>query len=179
MTGGVIGLVWAQSADGVIGSGGALPWRVPEDMAHFQRLTTGATVLMGRATWESLPPRYRPLPRRRNVVLSRDRAFAAEGAEVAHDLDAALDAALAHGDVWVCGGGQVYRAALARADRLVVTDVDVHVEGDTTAPEVGPEWVLTASEPARGWATSAAGPRFRVRTLERAPLARPPAGPPA
>ncbi|WP_432496943.1 dihydrofolate reductase [Kineococcus gypseus] len=169
--GGVIGAVWAQSADGVIGAGGALPWRVPEDMAHFQRLTTGATVLMGRATWQSLPPRYRPLPRRRNVVLTRDPAFAAEGAEVAHDLDTALDEAAALGDVWVCGGGQVYRAAMARTERLVVTDVDVHVEGDTTAPEIGPGWVLTSQEPCTGWAVSSAGPRYRVRTLERAPLA--------
>ena len=164
----MLGLVWAQSADGVIGDGGTLPWRVPEDTAHFKALTTGTTVLMGRATWESLPPRFRPLPDRRNAVLTRDRAYRAPGAEVVHDLDAALDAALAAGDVWVAGGGQVYRAALARAQRLVVTDVDVRVQGDTTAPEVGPEWVLRAQEPARGWATSSAGPRFRIRTLERA-----------
>ncbi|WP_432489031.1 dihydrofolate reductase [Kineococcus sp. SYSU DK018] len=164
----MIGLVWAQSPDGVIGDGGRLPWRVPEDLAHFKRLTTGTTVLMGRATWESLPPRLRPLPERRNVVLTRDRSWTAEGAEVAHDLDAALDDALAAGDAWVAGGGQVYRAALARADRLVVTDVDVRVAGDTTAPEVGDGWVLVSQDPAHGWATSAVGPRFRVRTLERA-----------
>ncbi|WP_432506861.1 dihydrofolate reductase [Kineococcus arenarius] len=164
----MIGLVWAQSPDGVIGDGGRLPWRVPEDLAHFKRLTAGATVLMGRATWDSLPPRFRPLPGRRNVVLTRDRSWSAEGAEVAHDLDAALDDALDGGDVWVAGGGQVYRAALARADLLVVTDVDVRVPGDTTAPEVGDGWVLTSQEPADGWATSSAGPRFRIRTLRRA-----------
>ncbi|NAZ86554.1 dihydrofolate reductase [Kineococcus indalonis] len=164
----MIGLVWAQSADGVIGAGGTLPWRVPEDMAHFKALTLGATVLMGRATWESLPPRFRPLPDRRNLVLTRDRAYGAPGARVVHDLDAALDAAAAEGDVWVAGGGQVYRAALARAQRLVVTDVDVHVDGDTTAPGVGEGWVLRAREPASGWAVSTAGPRFRIRTLERA-----------
>ncbi|WP_432497874.1 dihydrofolate reductase [Kineococcus auxinigenes] len=161
-------MVWAQSPDGVIGDGGRLPWRVPEDLAHFKRLTAGAAVLMGRATWDSLPPRFRPLPGRRNVVLTRDRSWSAEGAEAAHDLDTALDDALDAGDVWVVGGGQVYRAALARADVLVVTDVDVRVAGDTTAPEVGDGWVLTAQEPADGWATSSAGPRFRIRTLRRA-----------
>ncbi|WP_432509434.1 dihydrofolate reductase [Kineococcus auxinigenes] len=164
----MIGMVWAQSPDGVIGDGGRLPWRVPEDLAHFKRLTAGAAVLMGRATWDSLPPRFRPLPGRRNVVLTRDRSWSAEGAEAAHDLDTALDDALDAGDVWVVGGGQVYRAALARADVLVVTDVDVRVAGDTTAPEVGDGWVLTAQEPADGWATSSAGPRFRIRTLRRA-----------
>ncbi|MEZ0166506.1 dihydrofolate reductase [Kineococcus sp. LSe6-4] len=157
----MIGLVWAQSADGVIGADGRIPWRVPEDLAHFSALTTGTTVVMGRATWESLPARFRPLPDRRNVVLSRTAGYDAPGAEVVTDLDVALAMGT---DVWVVGGQAVYAAALDRADVLVVTEVDVHVDGDTRAPAVGDPWrpVETGQ-----WRTSSAGPRFRVVTWRR------------
>ena len=130
----MIGLVWAQTPAGVIGDAGTIPWHVPEDLAHFREVTSGATVVMGRATWQSLPERFRPLPGRRNVVLSRDAAFEAPGATVRDDLDAALAAAP---DVWVIGGGAVYAATIGRADRLEVTVVDLEVPGDTTAPVVG------------------------------------------
>lgn len=157
----MIGLVWAQSRNGVIGADGRIPWRVPEDLAHFSALTAGSTVVMGRATWESLPARFRPLPGRRNLVLSRDPGYAAEGAEVVHDLPGALAGA---GDVWVIGGSAVYRAALEHADVLVVTEVDLVVEGDTRAPEVGPGWERVE---VGDWATSTGGPRFRIGTWRR------------
>lgn len=157
----MIGLVWAQSRNGVIGADGRIPWRIPEDLAHFSELTAGSTVVMGRATWESLPARFRPLPGRRNLVLSRDPGCTAEGAEVVHDLASAL---ASPGDVWVIGGSAVYRAALAHADVLVVTEVDLVVEGDTRAPEVGPEWRRTD---VGDWTTSARGPRFRIGTWRR------------
>jgi dihydrofolate reductase len=128
----VIGLVWAQSANGVIGRDGTLPWHLPEDMAHFRALTTGATVLMGRRTWESLPPRFRPLPGRRNLVLSRTPQ---EGAETFPDLAQAL--AGAPDDVWVIGGAAVYAAALPLADRIEVTEIRELFDGDTRAPDVG------------------------------------------
>ncbi|HOW96069.1 MAG TPA: dihydrofolate reductase, partial [Mycolicibacterium fallax] len=96
-----LSLIWAQSVSGVIGRDGDIPWQLPEDMAHFKELTLGHPVLMGRATWESLPPRFRPLPGRRNLVLTRDRAYRAEGAEVLTELPADLDG-------WVIGGAQVY-----------------------------------------------------------------------
>ncbi|MHA6630032.1 dihydrofolate reductase [Pseudonocardia sichuanensis] len=133
----MIGVEWAQSANGVIGRDGALPWHLPEDMKHFRTLTAGATVLMGRRTWESLPPRFRPLPGRRNLVLSRTPQPGAEeeGAEVFPDLPQAL--AAVSGDVWVMGGAAVYRAALPLADRIVVTEIREHFDGDTHAPEVG------------------------------------------
>ena len=162
----MIGLVWAQSANGVIGARGRIPWHVPEDLVNFSALTLGATVVMGRATWESLPPRYRPLPGRRNVVLSRERGYAAPGAEVTDDLAAALASAP---QVWVVGGQAVYQAALEHADRLVVTEVDLLVDGDTSAPVVGQGWRRAAVEPAQGWATSAEGPRYRTVTWERDP----------
>jgi dihydrofolate reductase len=153
----VIGLVWAQSRNGVIGRAGTLPWHLPEDLAHFRALTTGATVVMGRRTWESLPARFRPLPGRRNVVLTRDLSWSAGGAEVAHDLDEALT-----GDAWVIGGASVYRDAVQYADRVVRTEIDLDVpDGDAFAPELGPEWVPSDGD----WRTSSTGLRFRVVTL--------------
>jgi dihydrofolate reductase len=131
-------VVVAADASNGIGRGGALPWHLPGDLAHFRALT-GHTrgegrrnaVVMGRRTWESLPPRFRPLPGRLNVVVTRDAAFSAEGARHAHGLDEALAMAAAAPDVervFVIGGGELYRAALTHAKCG-----DVHltrVEGD-------------------------------------------------
>ena len=86
-----LGLVWAEAQGGVIGAEGGMPWHVPEDMAHFRRVTGTADVVMGRRTWESLPPRFRPLPGRRNIVVTRDAEWTAEGAERAGSLGDALD----------------------------------------------------------------------------------------
>lgn len=160
----MIGLVWAQTPDGVIGDAGTIPWHVPEDMAHFREVTAGATVVMGRATWESLPGRFRPLPGRRNVVLSRDPAFEASGATVVDDLDTALGSAP---DVWVIGGGAVYAATIGRADRLEVTVVDLDVDGDTRAPAVGPGWRLVAGGQDAPWLASRTGTRYRYDTWTR------------
>ncbi|CAO5191638.1 Dihydrofolate reductase [Frankia sp. AiPs1] len=150
----MIGLVWAQSANGVIGRDGALPWHLPEDMTHFRALTTGATVLMGRRTWESLPPRFRPLPGRRNLVLS---STPRPDVETFPDLSQALGAVA--GDLWVIGGGAVYRAALPFADRIVVTEIREHFDGDTHAPDVGrPPNSLGA------WQASTSGLHYRFLT---------------
>lgn len=160
----MIGLVWAQADGGVIGAGGGIPWDLPEDRKHFAAVTRGATVVMGRATWESLPERYRPLPGRRNVVLTRQHGWGSPGAEVA----ASLDEALAGGeDVWVIGGAQVYAAALERADVLEVTEVDLEVVGDTRAPAVGPGWLETERVPEQGWSTGTSGLRYRFVTCRR------------
>lgn len=160
-------LIWAQSADGIIGRDGGMPWHLPEDMARFRAHTSGATVVMGRATWESLPQRFRPLPDRRNVVLSRSPSYDAPGAVVAPSLAVAL--AAADGDVvWVIGGGAVYADALPRADRLFVTDVDGEFTGDVRAPALGAEWVEAARDPDDGWHTSSTGLRYRWRELVRA-----------
>jgi dihydrofolate reductase len=161
-----VNLIWAQSSNGVIGADGQLPWRIPEDLAHFRELTDGGTVVMGRATWESLPPRFRPLPGRRNVVLSRDSSYDAPGATVVTSLHDAL-AEVAAGDVWVGGGAAVYAAALEHAERLCITDVDLVVDGDVRAPEVPDEWVEVATDPANGWHTSGTGIRYRWRELTR------------
>jgi dihydrofolate reductase len=159
-----VGLVWAQAAGGVIGRDGELPWHLPEDAAHFRRLTTGSTVVMGRRTWDSLPDRFRPLPGRHNVVLTRDRAWTAPGAAVVHTLDEALRG----GQVWVIGGGQVYRDTIDRADELVVTEVDLQVDGDVVAPAVDAlVWTQVGADPASGWHTSSTGTRYRFLTYRR------------
>lgn len=163
----MLGLIWAQAHDRVIGAGGTMPWHLPEDLRHFRTTTSGATVIMGRATWDSLDPRYRPLPGRRNIVLSRRRDLAADGAERASGLDEALELA-ADGDVWVIGGGQVYAEALPRADVLVVTDIDLAVDGDTRAPAVDDRrWAVASADPDRGWHVSATGLRYRFTTFRR------------
>jgi len=165
--GGAVGLVWAQAHGGVIGAAGRLPWHLPEDLRLFRELTTGGTVVMGRRTWESLPERFRPLPGRRNVVLTTDRSWAAAGAERAGDVAEVL-ARRDDGDLWVIGGGLVYAAFLPHADRLVVTDVDTAVEGDTWAPELGPEWVRVSRAPEAGWTVSSTGLRYAVSEYGRA-----------
>lgn len=162
---GSVGLVWARSTDGVIGADGGIPWHVPEDLAHFRTVTGTGTVLMGRRTWQSLPERFRPLPGRRNLVLTRDPAFHAEGAEVVHDLDAAIgQAQSAGGPVWVIGGGAVYQDALARADRIAETIVDVVVAGDTRAPTIDDAWELVEDGP---WQESRTGTRYRFLEWRR------------
>jgi dihydrofolate reductase len=150
----VIGLVWARSANGVIGRDGTMPWHLPEDLKHFRTVTAGATVLMGRRTWESLPPRFRPLPGRRNLVLSRTPQ---EGAETFPGLPEALEAAT--GDVWVIGGAAVYRAALPLADRIVVTELRESFDGDTPAPEVD-----RPPDSVGAWQESSTGLHYRFLT---------------
>jgi dihydrofolate reductase len=159
-------MVWAQAEGGVIGAGGALPWHLPEDLRLFRALTLGSTVVMGRRTWESLPPRFRPLPGRRNVVLSSSlpEAAAGDGVPVARSVD---DVLALDGDLWVIGGGAVYGAFLPHAEEVVVTEVDAQLPGDTWAPALGPEWALAARVPATGWSDSTTGLRFRVSHWRR------------
>jgi dihydrofolate reductase len=131
-------LVAAMAHDRVIGDGLTMPWHIPEDMAHFRELTRGAPVVMGRRTWDSLPPRFRPLPGRRNVVVTRQPDWQAPGAEVAHSLPAALALATtpapAGGQVFVIGGAEIYAAALHLADAMELTEIDHPFEGGARFP---------------------------------------------
>lgn len=163
-----LGLIWAQTRNGVIGSGGAMPWHLPEDARHFRRLTTGSTVVMGRKTWESLPPRFRPLPDRRNLVVTRQTDWTAAGAEVFGSFEDALGAA--EGSTWVIGGGELYRATIGSADVLEVTEIDLEVAGDTRAPDIdSSRWHAQHLDrpqardrgPEGDWAVSAGGLRYR------------------
>jgi dihydrofolate reductase len=150
-------LIWAQAHHRVIGAGGDIPWHVPGEQAIFKERTRGATVVMGRATWDSLP--RRPLPGRRNVVLTRDASWTADGAEVLLSPDLIVD-----DDFWVIGGAAIYAMFLPVADHIVRTTIDLDVEGDTHAPELGPEWKVTAST---GWITAVNGIRYVVEDLSR------------
>jgi dihydrofolate reductase len=133
-----VALVAAVARGGVIGQGDTLPWHIPEDMAHFRELTRGAPVVMGRRTWDSLPARFRPLPGRRNIVVTRQTAWRAPGAEVAHSVQQALDIAAAPapagGRVFVIGGAEIYAAALPWADELELTEIDHDFPGDARFP---------------------------------------------
>ncbi len=139
-----ISLVVAASINNVIGSDGGLPWHLPDDLRHFKRLTTGKPVVMGRRTFESIG---RPLPDRRNIVMTRDPDYAAAGCEVVSSVSEALDLVGHAEEVMVIGGGQVYRDFLARADRIYLTRVRANVEGDTYFPEIDAAgWQLVSSE---------------------------------
>ena len=158
----LVGLVWAQSTSGVIGRGGDIPWRVPEDLIRFKQVTMGHTVVMGRRTWDSLAARVRPLPGRRNVVLTRQTGFVADGATVVRSLDEALT----DPDTWVVGGEQIYTLAMPRASRCEVTEVDVDLprdDGDVVAPVLDETWVGTTGE----WETSRTGLRYRFHSYLR------------
>lgn len=160
-----LGMIWAQSRDGVIGVDGGLPWHLPEDLAHFRRLTDGAMVIMGRTTWDSLPQQYRPLPGRVSVVLSRTPGLRLAGASVLPSVADVLDLVeRADRPVWVIGGGQVYAAFADHADRVELTEVDVVLAAGTRAPSL-PGWRLVAADPESGWATSTTGLRYRFAAL--------------
>ena len=162
-----VGLIWAEAHDGVIGAQGGMPWHVPEDLAHFKATTLGAPVVMGRRTWESFPARFRPLPGRRNIVVTRQEDWVDAGAERAASLEAALALADADGPewIWVIGGGQLYREAMPYADRLEVTELDLDVAGDTRAPDRS-GWMPAAGGQGE-WATSSSGIPYRFLSLVR------------
>ena len=139
-------LIFARAANGVIGKHNTLPWHLPEDMAHFKQTTLGCPVIMGRKTWDSLPPRFRPLPGRLNVVVTRQSDWQAEGALRAHSLPEACTLCPESSDAWVIGGAELYAQALPLASSAVVTEIDAPFEGDAFAPQFGPEWTETARE---------------------------------
>ncbi len=139
-------LIFARSANGVIGRDNALPWHLPEDLAHLKRTTLGHPVIMGRKTWDSLPRKFRPLPGRRNVVVTRQADWQAEGAQRAASVADAITLCGDAPDAWVLGGAEIYRTALPLATTLVVTEIDAIFEGDAHAPELGPEWTEAARE---------------------------------
>ena len=164
-----LGLIWAEAHGGVIGASGAMPWHVPEDLAHFKEVTTGSPVVMGRKTWQSLPERFRPLPGRENIVVTRDPAWAAEGALRAASVDEALAQAAASDPdwIWVIGGAEVFAHVIDRAHRLEVTELDLDVPGDTYAPSIDLTWRLAGEQPAAGALASRSGMGYRFRTYER------------
>lgn len=156
-------LVAAVARNGVIGRDGGLPWRLPEDLTRFRSLTLGRTVVMGRRTWDSLPDRFRPLPGRRNIVVTRRTDWAAEGAERAGSLADALT--LARGDeVVVIGGAELYATSLPLVETLELTEIDADVDGDVRFPD----WDRAAfREVAREERVAEDGTRFAFVTYRR------------
>lgn len=124
-------LIVARARNGVIGKNNAMPWKIPGEQAYFKRVTMGHPIIMGRKTWESIG---RPLPGRRNMVVTRNSSYLAPGAEVVSDLDAALARCNEAEEAFVIGGAELYKAALPRADRLLITEIDHDFEGDTYWP---------------------------------------------
>lgn len=157
-----VGLIWAQSTSGVIGRGGGIPWRLPEDQARFKDITMGRTVVMGRLTWESLPEKVRPLPGRKNVVLTRQADYMADGAHVVPTLQDALTEDI----TWVIGGEQLYTLARPIATRCEVTEVELDLprdDGDAVAPVLDESWIGAEGD----WLTSSSGLRYRFFSYVR------------
>lgn len=157
-----VGLIWAQSTSGIIGRDGGIPWRLPEDLARFKDLTMGHTVVMGRRTWESLPASVRPLPGRKNVVLTRQADYMADGATVLGALDEVRT-----DDAWVIGGAEIYHLALPLATHCEVTEVEIDLrpeDDDALAPLLDESWVGTSGD----WQTSTSGLRYRFHRYLRA-----------
>ena len=143
-----VSIVAAIARNGVIGRDNAIPWRIPADVERFKALTTGHAVVMGRRTWDSLPTRFRPLPGRRNVVVTRDPGWSEAGAERAGSLEEALGLLEDAEHVFVIGGAEIYAAALPIADELRLTEIDAEVEGDTFFPSFDrSEYAEAAREP--------------------------------
>ena len=156
-------LIFARAANGVIGHNNTLPWHLPEDLAHFKRTTLGCPVIMGRKTWDSLPPKFRPLPGRLNVVVTRQPGWRTDGALTAHSLIEACALCPPGSDAWVIGGAEVYAQALPLASSAVVTEIDTDFEGDAFAPVFGPQWHEVSREPH----VAASGQRFSFVTYKQ------------
>ena len=133
-------LIYARARNGVIGKDNQMPWHLPEDLAHFKRVTLGQPVIMGRKTWDSLPPKFRPLPGRLNIVVTRQPDWQAEGALRAGSIDEAMALCPADAQAWVIGGAEIYAQAAPRASTAVVTEIDQDFEGDAFAPTLGAGW---------------------------------------
>lgn len=133
-------LIYARARNGVIGKDNQMPWHLPEDLAHFKRVTLGQPVIMGRKTWDSLSARFRPLPGRLNIVVTRQADWQAEGAQRAGTIEEALHLCGDAPDAWIMGGAEIYRQAAPLASTAVVTEIDADFEGDAFAPELGASW---------------------------------------
>ena len=159
----VLTLIAAVAGNGVIGLDNRLPWHLPADLRHFKALTTGSTVIMGRKTWESLPAKFRPLPDRHNIVVTRNAGYQAGGAAVVTSLPAAVARAQSD-EAFVIGGAELYAAAMPLADRLQLTEIDATFDGDTHFPAIDRrEWCETAREAHR----DETGPGYAFVTYER------------
>jgi dihydrofolate reductase len=162
-----VNLIYARARNGVIGRDNTLPWHLPEDLAHFKDATAGSPVIMGRKTWDSLPVKFRPLPGRTNLVVTRQTGWRSDGALTASGVEHALRLCAAFSpapaEIWIIGGAQLYASALPVAQRAVVTELEQDVEGDTFAPLLDAQWHETSREEQ----VSRNGMRFAFVTYNR------------
>ena len=159
----MIALIAALAKNRVIGDQNRLLWHLPEDMRYFRDTTRGNPVIMGRKTWDSIPERFRPLPGRRNIVITRQKNWRAKGAETASSLQEALTMSPPTLRTWVIGGAETYAQALPFASTAVITEIESTFSGDAYAPMLGPEWVEMDASP---WQVSQSGLRYRFITRE-------------
>lgn len=161
-----LSIIVAMAKNRVIGARGGIPWKLPDELQLFKKLTMGHHIIMGRKTYESIG---RLLPGRTTVIVTRQPGYRVEGAIVAHSLDAAIAAGGSDNEIFVIGGEEIFRAALPLADRLYLTIVDTEVAGDTYMPEFDPsDWREASS---RSYPADARNPYgFRFATYDRAPL---------
>nr|AMP57081.1 DHFR_1 [uncultured bacterium] len=170
-------MVWAQSLDGVIGLDGDMPWHVPEDLKHFKQVTMGEVLVMGRRTWSSFPDSFRPLPGRTSIVVSKTFTEEPSDDKLQHD-DVHVVADLAEGlelagelktgpMIWVIGGGSLYDQALEVTTVVERSLFNIHVDGDTYAPELDASWNQTDQDPSQGWHTSQSSVQYRFERWER------------
>ena len=141
-----INMIYARAANGVIGKDGAMPWHLPEDLARLKRLTHGWPVIMGRKTWDSLPPRFRPLPGRTNIVITRQTSWQETGAHAVTSLSGAIELCKSSAEVWIIGGAQIYALAEPLAQRIEVTEIAQDFDGDAFALTLGADWLETARD---------------------------------
>ena len=160
----LLSIIAAVPRNGAIGKDNALLWHEPEDQKHFRRITMGSPVIMGRKTWDSLPARFRPLPGRRNVVITRNAEWQAPGAEAAPSIEAALRLLEGADKAFVIGGAHIYALAMPLADELVLTEIDADLPGDTFFPAWDRAlFTLTSREPR----TDATGRGYSFTTYTR------------
>ena len=139
----MISIIVAIASNNTIGSANSMPWHLPEDFRHFKQVTMGKAVIMGRKTYESIG---RPLPGRRNIVITHNTALRIEGCEMASSLDEAIALCNPAEENFIIGGGEIYRQAMPLADKLYITHIAAEFEGDTRFPTIGPEWKEIARE---------------------------------
>ena len=143
----MISIIAAVSKNGVIGVDNTLPWDLPVDLKRFKEITTGNVVIMGRKTYESIG---KALPNRVNIVVTRDKNFFVSGVLSVNSLDSALLKAGNNKDIFIIGGGEIYRQSMDFVDKLYITEVDMEVEGDTTFPTISDKWNVSNEEDFEG-----------------------------
>ena len=147
----MVNLIVAKSENNVIGNKGRIPWYIPNDLKRFKEITTNNVVIMGRKTFESLPEEYRPLPNRINIILSKDKSFKTNCCMVFNDLKKAIRKAGSDKEIFIIGGGEIYKESLKYADKVYMTEVNGEFEGDTYFPKLNRYWKEVNREEKEGY----------------------------